>query len=229
MKDYRRLTEDEILQLKSQSCLADDWGNVSVAEGFNCEYVHHTRFSGEVKLGVFEAEFTLPGGIKKHSGLRHVTLHNVSVGDNCCIENIQNYIANYEIGSDTFIENVDIILVDRLSTFGNGVEVAVLNETGGREVLMNDKLSAHQAYILALYRHRPELINRMKSIADYYSNKHASAVGSIGNHVMILNTGSIKNVRIGDYCHICGTCRLSNGSVNSNVTAPVHIRTWCNL
>ena len=82
MKDYRRLTEDEILQLKSQSCLADDWGNVSVAEGFNCEYVHHTRFSGEVKLGVFESEFTLPGGIKKHSGLRHVTLHNVSVGDN---------------------------------------------------------------------------------------------------------------------------------------------------
>lgn len=223
MKDYRRLTEDEVLQLKSQSCLADDWGNVSVAEGFNCEYVHHTRFSGEVKLGVFESEFTLPGGIKKHSGLRHVTLHNVSVGDNCCIENIQNYIANYEIGSDTFIENVDIILVDGLSTFGNGVEVAVLNETGGREVLMNDKLSAHQAYILALYRHRPELINRMKSIADYYSNKHASAIGSIGNHVMILNTGSIKNVRIGDYCHICGTCRLSNGSVNSNVTAPVHI------
>ena len=223
MKDYRRLTEDEVLQLKSQSCLADDWGNVLVAEGFNCEFVHHTRFSGEVKLGVFESEFTLPGGIKKHSGLRHVTLHNVTVGDNCCIENIQNYIANYEIGSDTFIENVDIILVDKLTTFGNGVEVAVLNETGGREVLINDKLSAHQAYILALYRHRPELINRMKSIADYYSNKHASATGSIGEHVMILNTGSIKNVRIGDYCHICGTCRLSNGSINSNVTAPVHI------
>ena len=58
----RRLTEDEVLKLKSQTCLADDWGNVSVAEGFNCEYVHHTRFSGEVKLGVFESEFTLPGG-----------------------------------------------------------------------------------------------------------------------------------------------------------------------
>ena len=28
--NYRRLTEDEILRLKSQSCLADDWGNVSV-------------------------------------------------------------------------------------------------------------------------------------------------------------------------------------------------------
>ena len=221
--DYRHLTEDEILRLKSQSCLADDWGKVTVAEDFVTEFVHHTRFSGNVRLGVFQSEFTLPGGIKKHSGLRHVTLHNVSVGDNCCIENIQNYIANYEIGHDTFIENVDIILVDGLSKFGNGVEVSVLNETGGREVLINDKLSAHQAYILALYRHRPELICRMKAITDFYSNKHASAIGSIGNHVMILNTGSIKNVRIGDYCHICGTCRLYNGSINSNEEAPVHL------
>ena len=111
-KIYRGLTEDEILQLKSQSCLADDWGKVFVAEDFTTEYVHHTRFSGEVKLGVFQSDFTLPGGIKKHAGLRHVTLHNVTVGDNCCIENIQNYIANYEIGDNAFIENVDIILVD---------------------------------------------------------------------------------------------------------------------
>ena len=46
--NYRRLTEDEILRLKSQSCLADDWGKVTVAEEFSTEFVHHTRFSGEV-------------------------------------------------------------------------------------------------------------------------------------------------------------------------------------
>ena len=223
MRMYRLLTEDEVLQLKSQSCLADDWNNVLVSDNFKTDFVHHTRFSGNVKLGSFDGEFTLSGGIKKHSGLRHVTLHNVTIGDSCCIENIQNYIANYEIGDHTFIENVDIILVDRLSTFGNGVEVAVLNETGGREVLINDKLSAHQAYILALYRHRPELINRMKEITDFYSNKHASETGSIGSNVMIVNTGSIKNLRIGDYCHIEGACRLENGSINSNAEAPVHI------
>ncbi len=223
MKTYRKLTETEVFQLKSQSCLSDDWTKVVVAEKFKTDYVHHTRFSGEVKLGVFEHEFTLPGGIKKHSGLRHVTLHNVTLGDNCCIENIQNYIANYQIGNHTFIENVDIILVDGKTTFGNGVEVSVLNETGGREVLINDKLSAHQAYILALYRHRPELISRMKEITDYYSNKHASDIGTIGNHVSIVNSGSITNVRIGDHCYITGTCRLTNGSINSNQAAPVHI------
>ena len=220
---YRKLTEEEINRLKDQSCLADDWGQVEVAEHFSTEYVHHTRFSGHVRLGVFQKEFMLPGGIGKHSGLRHVTLHNVTVGDNCCIENIQNYIANYEIGEDTFIENVDILLVDGISTFGNGVETSVLNETGGREVPINDKLSAHLAYIMALYRHRPELVARIKDITDYYAKKHASAVGTIGSHVMILNTGSIKNVRVGDYCRICGTSRLYNGSINSNEQAPVHI------
>lgn len=97
MENYRNLTGDEILRLKNQSCLADDWEKIRVSENFSTEFIHHARFSGEVKLGVFQAEFTLPGGIRKHSGLRHVTLHNVTVGDNCCIENIQNYIANKEL------------------------------------------------------------------------------------------------------------------------------------
>lgn len=223
MKTYRRLTDDEVLQLKSHSCVADNWDTISVADEFCTEYIYHTRFSGTVKLGVFQGEFVLPGAISKHAALRHVTLHNVTIGDNCCIENIQNYIANYEIGDNTFIENVDVIVVDGLTTFGNCVEVSVLNETGGREVLINDKLSAHQAYILALYRHRPELINRMKKLIEHYSDKHASTTGYIGNHVMIVNTGSIKNVRIGNHCNICGTSRLENGSINSNEVAPVHI------
>lgn len=220
---YRKLTGEEISRLTEQSCLADNWESVWVGEGFTTEHIHHTRFSGEVKLGAFRSEFTLPGGIKKHSGLRHVTLHNVVLGDNCLIENIQNYIANYEIGNDTFIENVDVILVDGLSTFGNGVEISVLNESGGREVTISDKLSAHQAYICALYRHRTDLVRRMGEIVYYYSCKYASSVGSIGSHVKIINTGSIKNVRVRDCCHIEGACRLENGSINSNREAPVHI------
>ncbi len=220
---YRHLTSTEIDQLKAQSCLADDWQKVWVAPAFTTTYVHDTRFSGEVKLGVFENEFELPGGIKKHSRLRSVTLHNVTIGDNCLVENIQNYIANYNIGDNCFIENVDLMLVDGVSTFGNGIEVAVLNETGGREVAINDKLSAHMAYIMALYRHRPELTARLKELTDYYSQKYASNVGTIGNNVRIMNTGVIENVRIGEYANICGANRLKNGSVNSNAEAPVYI------
>lgn len=223
MKNYRSLTNEEINRLEAQACSASDWNDVQVDEHFTPDYVHHARFSGKVRLGVFEYEFALPGGICKHAGLSYVTLHNVTVGDNCCIENVKNYIANYEIGAYTFIENVDIILVDKKSRFGNGVEVSVLNETGGREVMIHDRLSAHQAYIMALYRHRPQLIERMKTLIEAYADEHASDIGTIGSHVTIVNSGYIKNVRIGDYCEIEGAGRLKNGSINSNVADPVHI------
>ena len=223
MNNYRKLNEDEIRLLQEHSCTADDWTNIEVAQNFKTDYVSHTRFSGKVKLGVFEHEFTLAGGMKKHSGLYHTTLHNVTVGNNCCIENVKNYIANYEIGDYAFIENVDIILVDGKSRFGNGVEVAVLNETGGREVMMHDRLSAHQAYIMALYRHRPALIEKMKAIVEKYAEENASTTGRIGSNVTIVDSGYIKNVKIGDYCKIEGAGRLKNGSLNSNAEAPVHI------
>ena len=223
MNNYRKLNEDEIRLLQEHSCTADDWANIEVAQNFKTDYIFHTRFSGKVRLGVFEHEFTLAGGMKKHSGLYHTTLHNVTVGDNCCIENVKNYIANYEIGDYAFIENVDIILVDGCSKFGNGVEVAVLNETGGREVMMHDRLSAHQAYIMALYRHRPALIEKMKAIVEKYADDNASTTGRIGSHVTIVDSGYIKNVKIGDHCKIEGAGRLKNGSLNSNEHAPIHI------
>ena len=59
--NYRQLTNDEIARLQAQSCLADDWERVSVAEGFTTDYVHHTRFSGDARLAAFEGELTLPG------------------------------------------------------------------------------------------------------------------------------------------------------------------------
>ena len=223
MSQYRKLTSSEIDSLQQQMCSATDWSLIEVSEGFTTEYIRYTRFSGKIRLGAFNKEFALPGGMKKHSGLYHVTLHNVTIGDDCCIENVNNYIANYEIGNDTFIENVDIILVDGPSSFGNGVEVSVLNETGGREVMIYDKLSAQIAYVMALYRHRPVMVSNVrKMIADYVSSV-TSSVGVIGSHVVIADTGYIKNVKIGDYCKIEGASRLKNGSINSNASAPVHL------
>ena len=166
MHNYRNLNLTEINTLSLNGSVCSDWDQVQVKEGFNPKHIKNTQFSGKIKLGVFEKEFTLPGGLKKHSGIYNAVLHNCTIGDNVLIENIQNYIANYSIGNNSFIQNVDVILVDGKTSFGNGVQVNVLNETGGREVHINDKLSAHFAYIYSLYRHRPKLIERMKVITD---------------------------------------------------------------
>ena len=223
MEEYRKLTESEVQQLKEQGCIAECWTDIEVAQDFTPEYVFYTRFYGKVRLGVFEGEFELAGGMKKHAGLYHTTLHNVTVSDDCCIENVKNYIANYEIGEGTFIENVDIIITDGPTGFGNGVEVSVLNETGGREIMIYDRLSAQTAYVMALYRHRPEMISRLKEMIRSHVSSVTSSVGYIGRNVTIADAGYIKNVKIGDYCKIEGASRLKNGSINSNMHAPVHV------
>lgn len=222
-KIYRKLLSQEIRQLEMQGCSCKNWGDVEVVNGFRPDRVRDSSFSGQIKLGRFERVFELPGGICKRSGIRNVAFHNVEVGDNCYIENVHNYIANYSIGNDCFIENVDVILVDGFCSFGNGVEANVLNETGGREVMINNKLSAQLAYFSALYRHRPRLVEKLHDMTGRYAKKHGSATGVIGEHCWIVNTGKIKGVYIGAYSRVEGAALLVNGSINSVKDYPVTV------
>ena len=221
--NYRPLSQEQIEFLIQRGCRADDWSTVYTSDPESLAYIRGVRFSGTVKFGRFQEVFVLPGGVKKHSGLREATLHNVTVGDDSLIENVTNYVANYDIGSHTYIENVDLMVCEGPSRFGNGVEVSVLSETGGREVKIYDRLSAQIAYVLAMYRHRPALIARLNAMIDEYADLQCSSRGRIGDHVSIRNTRHINGVRIGDYAVISGTSRLRNGSVNSNQSAPVTI------
>ena len=221
--EYRKLNDQEIELLKTRGCESSDWSKIEVHPEIDLSRIDSVCFSGNIRIGKLDAAFILPGKIEKKARLRNATFHNCTIGDDVFIENVNNYIANYTIGKNTYIENIDSIYVEGRSTFGNGVEVAVLNETGGREVKINDKLSAHIAYILALYRHRPELINKLNKMIDYYSEKHAAEVGTIDENVKIINVGLIRNVRIGSYAEINGACRMENGSINSNKHDPVKI------
>ncbi len=219
----KALSDKDIALLEAQGCSAEDWSKVQVSDEASLKYVRGVRFSGNIALGRFEKSFDMPGGIHKHTGIFNATLHDVTIGDNCCIENIKNYIASYDIGDDCFIENVDIILCDGQSAFGNGIEVCVLNETGGREVTIHDRLTAHEAYIEAIYRHRPVLIEQLKRFAAQRVAECSSSRGTIGEHSTIVDTGYIKNMYIGAYAKVEGAGRLKNGTLNSREQAPIHI------
>lgn len=219
----RNLTHHEIDSLLANHCEAEDWTQVFVSEEFSTEHVAHARFSGRIVLGCFEKTFSLAGGLQRHTGIKHVTLHNCEIGDNVLIENVANHISNYRIGHDTYIQNVNVIGAHQVSSFGNNVKVNVLNETGGREVPIYNELSSSLAYILALYRHRPEAIQKLFDLIETYANEHSSDFGSIGNHVKIINTGTIKHVNIGDYSKIVNTSRLENGTIISKKEAPSYV------
>ncbi|GAB6011065.1 DUF4954 family protein [Viscerimonas tarda] len=220
---YRNLTENEILILDNNNCSCENWGLVEVKEGFSPRFVKNSLFSGKIRLGVFDDYFELEGGMRKHSGIFRATIHNCVIGDNVLIENINGYIANYLIQANTYIEDCNTLVVDGYTSFGNGVKVSALDETGGRKVIIHDKLSSHFAYIYSLYKYKPELIARMEKLVTAYAGSVSAHKGYIGYNVCIKNAGYIRNVKIGDNCQIEDTARLENGSINSNLQAPVYI------
>lgn len=223
MKNYRLLTENEIEWLKAKGCTAENWKNVRVSEDFRSDYITDVHFSGNILLGNFNKTFELAGGLQRHAGIHRCCLHNCTIENDVYIDQVANYIANYHIDEGTYIENVNLLVVEKDSTFGNGVKVPVMNEGGGREIPIFDYLSAPLAYILTLYRHRPVLIQKIQKLIDEYACKLKSDIGTIGKNVRIVNAGSIKNVRIGDCANIEGASCLINGSINSNFFAPVTI------
>jgi hypothetical protein len=220
---HRSLSSEEITMLTNQGCSCTDWSSVQVTEGFDPSRVRSTHFSGRVELGVFEKEVSFCGGVKKPAGISNATIHNCTIGNNVYINQVRNYISNYTIEDDVIIENIDLLVVEGQTSFGNGTEVAVVNEAGGREIPIYDHLSAHTAYIIAFYRHRPKMIqNLQKMIADYTASV-TSSVGLLAQGAKLINCRIIKNVKVGPASIIEGVSRLENGSVNSCPEDPVCI------
>lgn len=221
--NYRKLKTTEVDQLIQQGCFSKEWDKIEVREPFYISKIHDVVFSGTIKIGVLDGVFELIGGVEEESIIRRVHLHNCSIGNRVFIDSVHNYIANYDIGDNTFIQNIDMLYTQGVSSFGNGTRVAVMNEQGGREIQIYDKLNAHLAYIMTFYRHRPGLIAQLQKMVEAYTESVCSSRGTIGNAVIIKNAGAIKNVRIGDYTSIEGARLLENGSINSNEKASVHI------
>jgi hypothetical protein len=206
-------------------CTCDDWSKIDVVENFNPEYVRNSNFSGNIRMGVFEDEVEFSGGVRKHTGIFNATIHNCHIGNNVYIGQIRNYIANYAISDNVVIENIGMLAVDGVSAFGNGTQVSVLNETGGREVPIYDHLSAHTAYILALYRHRTVVIDKITAMINEYAGSISSDTGYIGEYAWLINCQTLHNIRVGAYARLNGVYRLSNGTVNSNRHAPTYFGT----
>jgi hypothetical protein len=221
--DFHLLSTEQIDQLIRQGCSCENWSNIQVSGGFEAASVKYTHFSGNIRLGVFEKQASFMGGVSKPTGISHATIHNCTIGNNVYISRVRNYIANYIVEDDVIIDNIELLAVEGQSSFGNGMEIAVVNEAGGREIPIYDNLSAHTAYILAFYRHRSQVIEKLqKMIADYTATV-SSSMGLVGKGARVINCRIIKNVKIGPASSIEGINKLINGSVNSCPDDPVYI------
>ncbi len=221
MNDYRPLTSEEIEVLKQNSCWAEDWTSVNVGESFKPNYMHRVMLYGEVNIGGFDKNVEVSQGFVKHSGINNATLRNVTVGDDCLIENIGNYINNYTIGDDCYISNVSTLETTEGATYGEGNLISVLNEVGEGNVILFSDLNSQLAAFMVKHFADKELKERIRLLIKADIDNKMPDRGRIGNNVKIINTKEITNCVINDFCEVNGASRLSDctllGSIHGNV------------
>ncbi len=225
MRDYRQLTGEEIQVLESNSCWAENWENVEVAEDFSPYGFHRVLFYGHCRLGVFEKQVEVTKGFTKHAGINDATLRNVTVGDNCLIEKIGNFINNYTIGDDCYISNICTMETTEGATYGEGHLVSVLNEMGdGNVILFRDLNSQLAAFMVKHFRDK-QLKDTITRLINEEVRFTMPERGTIGNGVKIINTKEITNTVIKDDCEISGASRLSDCTILSSKDDSVYIGT----
>ena len=221
MNDYRPLTSEEIEVLKSNDCWAEDWTSVNVSENFKPNFMHRVMLYGEVNIGGFDKNVEVSQGFVKHSGINNATLRNVTVGDDCLIENVGNFINNYTIGDDCYISNISTMETTEGATYGEGNLVSVLNEVGEGNVILFSDLNSQLAAFMVKHFSDKELKEKIRLLIKSDIDTKMPERGQIGNNVNIINTKEITNCVINDFCEVNGASRLSDctllGSIHGNV------------
>jgi len=99
----------------------------------------------------------------------------------------------------------------------------VLNEGGGREVILFDDLSSQLAHMLCLYRYRPVLIERLVDMAVQAAGRAHGGPGRVAPGALVRSTTEIVDVHVGRAARIEGALALVNGTILSDEEAPTHV------
>ena len=219
----RSLTVDEIGMLERSGCRAEDWTRINVAEDFSPEYVRNVDFYGDITLGVFDKTIQIDNGFHRHTGIERAVLRDVSIGDNCLIENIGNYISRYDIGEECVISNVGTIATTENPTFGQDNQVALLNEAGAPNVVLYDGLTSQMAALMMRTASDKPVWAKIAKMVKAQVEASRPDRGTIGYSVKIANTREIVNVVVDDECEVNGASLLVETTLKSSSEASIYI------
>ncbi len=200
-----------------------DWSRLRIAEPFLVERIRNVDFAGNVSLGNLAGDIQRKGAAAKPCGVYNARLQDCVVGDGTRIANVGSHLAGYRVGDHVLIENIGVMETHAGATFGNGVEVAALNEAGGREVPLFNALSSQFAYLVCVHRYRTELLDKLLAMAGREVDRATRDFGIVGDGATIVGVPRIVDVNIGPAASIDSAQSLANGTILSHPDVPTII------
>ena len=230
---WRHLRSDEIERLVKNSNTATNWDDIWVSEEFDTNMIRNNHFFGRCRIGRVANEVLQYHDLRMPIGITDSSIISCDIGDNVAIHDV-HYMANYIIGDQCILFNVQEISTTDHSKFGNGiikegesedvrVWLEVMNENGGRRILPFDGMITADAYLWAKYVDDKELQDRLYAITNMKFDSHRGYYGTIGESCVIKNCWILKDAKIGPHCYIKGASKLKNITINSSEEEPSQI------
>lgn len=193
----------EIAEMTANGCRCADWTRVK----FN----PHSDFSRFRNVS-FEEDNSI-GLITENDIIENARIRNCRIWDNVTIRNIGEILDNCDIQSRARIENTGSIVFEAESLCGVGTEVAVLDETGSRPVIIFPGLTAQVALLMAREPKWSE--NHLHPILMDFLDTQRYFAG-IGEDAVVENCGKLLNVSVGREVIVSGAVSLKNGTIINN-------------
>ncbi len=205
----RQLEWWEIQQLEAQGCSADDWECVTVDRETDLKRIRNVDFEGSVSVGRINAE--------RGGRLSRAVIRDSRIGSGVIIANVPGGIVNAVVRDDAEIRNTSRIEFEPEASCGVGVEVAVLDESGSRRVLIYPGISAQIAALIARTPQGADSPQWEHFVSDHL--EQTTVPPEIGERAIIRDCGKILNVSVAPDCTIEGASRLENGALVNNATS----------
>jgi len=214
----RKLHLEEIESLEKQGCIADDWTDIRVVDGFPPSHIQNVHFSGRVTI---ELQYPFKKS-DNDAGIYNSYIKDCVIANHVHISNVR-YLSNYHVHEGATIRDVGSIQVKGETSFGNGTEVSAWNEGGGREVPIYDKLNSQIAYLIATRRDDQTFVDTMTDLIKGYGEKKKSNYGLIESNALIEHCTELLNIHVGPAAVISGVNLLNNCTISSLEDDPTFV------
>ncbi len=208
------LSDKEIESLKANNNYALNWDKLKKNGDLNTDNIRNNIFIGDVIICDNNSNYN-DYGIDFPCGIFNSTIQDSIIDKDVLIKDTK-ILKNYYVGKGSLILNNGIISFDSSASMGNGSEVSVGIETGGREVLSYAELNIKEAELIATNRKDKGLLSDYEKFVKNYMRKITFEKGIIANNTKIINNKEIKNAFIDSFAVISGSNAVRNATILSN-------------
>ncbi len=194
------LTRAQMSKLKAQGNSAEDWKRVKVSKGFDPSRVRNSRFVGACALGKFKGTAEVAGAAIP-TGVYGSVVCNSVIGDDALVQDVK-LLSNQIVCDGAALLNDGVVASVKGAVFGNGLEIPVAIETGGREIRAYAEITLDTATRLATSRGDKAYLKEHSDSVDRYLDAIQSDKGIIDEGALVANTGRILSSYIGPYARI---------------------------